>query len=455
MIMRKLYIILVCIIVFFFTSLLLHHLSDVDTPAEETISLPEDSALGCTATPAPSPEPTQEPVPAPPEVYDARLSAADAIISSDIESGFPGAVLLVAKDGEVIFRKAYGYLQKYDGLSELISPVTMQTDTVFDLASLTKEYATVLAVMKLIDSGLITLDSFAYEFLPAFDKPPYDEITIRQLLNHSAGFPSDIKFFRPDVEEGPQFYSTQRENTISLLSEVPLEYDPGTDTVYSDIGYMVLGAIVEEISGIRLDEFVYRYIYAPLELENQIGYLPAENGFDIQNIACTERLGNTRDGLVSFPGARDYTLQGEVHDEKAYYSMGGVSGHAGLFSDADAINVLNQLLLRGGAYEGTALFTPETANEFTSVHDSSRYQLGFSNASTYASLKDCVPENTLCHTGWTGTFSLIDKKNNLSVVLLTNKRHSPITDGDFEGASYETGKYYGVICSIYEGLGLK
>ncbi len=144
-----------------------------------------------------------------------------------------------------------------------------------------------------------------------------------------------------------------------------------------------------------------------------------------------------------------------MHDEKSYYSMDGVSGHAGLFSDADAINALNQLLLRGGAYEATSIFTPETVNEFTSVHDSSRYQLGFSNASTYASLKECVPENTLCHTGWTGTFSLIDKQNNLSIVLLTNKRHSPIIDGDFEGAAYETGKYYGMVCAIYEGLGLR
>ncbi len=152
----------------------------------------------------------------------------------------------------------------------------MKTNTIFDLASLTKEYATVFAVMKLIDSGLISLDDSAYEFLPTFSKPPYDKITIRQLLNHSAGFPSDIKFFRPDVEEGAQFYSMQRENTISLLSEVPLEYDPGTDTAYSDIGYMVLGTIVEEISGMRLDEFVYTYIYAPLGLEKQIGFLPSE-----------------------------------------------------------------------------------------------------------------------------------------------------------------------------------
>jgi CubicO group peptidase (beta-lactamase class C family) len=135
--------------------------------------------------------------------------------------------------------------------------------------------------------------------------------------------------------------------------------------------------------------------------------------------------------------------------------MGGVSGHAGLFSDADSLNILNQLMLRGGAYYGTAIFAPETVNEFTSVHDSLRYQLGFSNASTYSSLKDCVPENTLCHTGWTGTFSLIDKQNNLSIVLLTNKRHSPITDGDFEGAAYETGKYYGIVCAIYEGLKLR
>ena len=450
--MRRLSKILIFITVFIFTALILTHLSN---PEKETVSITSQTTL---EPAAPSPSPTlllsPSPVPADTMISDGRFADVDSIISGDISSGFPGAVLLVSLDGQIVFLKSYGNLKVYDGASLLPEPVPMRTDTVFDVASLTKVYATTLSAMKLVEQGVLSLDSHVYEFLPDFDKDEYDRITIRQLLNHTAGFPSDVKFFRPDVAEGESFYSLERDSTIALLSEVPLENEPGGKSQYSDVGYMVLGAVLEKVSGMRLDDFVRQNIYEPLGITDGISYLPLENGFSGDNIACTELMGNSRDGLVDFPGVRTYTLQGEVHDEKAYYSMGGVSGHAGLFSDAGSLDILNQMLLNEGSYNGAAIFAPETVDTFSSVYDNSIYQLGFSHAAKYNSLAGIVPEGTLCHTGWTGAFSLVDKKNSLSIVLLTNKRHSPVTDGEFEGALYETGKYYSVVTAIYMALGL-
>lgn len=457
--MRKIYVILICIIILVFTIIVHYYI--IGKNNENDVELLVNSLPSATFTLAPSFQHAQTTAPkvtasySPEnELYSKLLSPANEIIASDIASGFPGAVLLISIDGETIFYKSYGYLKTYDGYDVLTSPIVMQKDTVFDLASLTKTYATTLSIMKLVDSDLLSIDDYVHQYLPDFNKEDYNKITIKQLLNHTSGFPSDIKFFRPDVEEGEAFYSTQREKTISLLSQVPLEGTPGESVQYSDIGYMVLGTIVEQISVISLDEFADRYIYSPLSISSNISYNPLDAGFDQDNIACTERIGNTRDNLTDFPNVRTYTLQGEVHDEKAYYSMDGVSGHAGLFADAKAINALNLMLLNGGVYENVPIFSSDVVSQFTSIESDMRYQLGFANAISFKTLAETVPEGTLCHSGWTGTFSLIDKKNGLSIVLLTNKRHTPITDGEFEGASYDTGKYYNLIKTIYESLGL-
>lgn len=448
--MRKLSKIFICLIVFIFTLLILTHISNPINDKNAVLDEAETTQIATAAYISPTFTPAPEDI----MISDLRFSAVDALIIKDIAAGFPGAVLLVSQGGQTIFHKAYGYLKIFDGDSLTSSPVPMRGDTVFDIASLTKVYATTLAIMTLSDSGKLSIDQYAYEFLPEFSKEEYNKITIRQLLSHTSGLPSDVKFFRPDVLEGEMFYSTDREKTISLLAYVPLENEPGETAKYSDIGYMVLGTIIEEITGMRLDEYVRLNIYTPLGIQDSMSFAPLENGFAKENVACTERLGNTRDGLVDFPGVRTYTLQGEVHDEKAFYSMNSISGHAGLFSDAYAIDVLNQVLLNSGSFNGTQLFSPETVNQFTSIYGENTYQLGFSSAVNVKSLNDVVPEGTLCHTGWTGAFSLIDKKNNLSIVLLTNKRHSVISDGKFEGALFDTGKYYAVVTAVYNALGL-
>ncbi len=445
---------LICIIVCFFGVLMFQHLKIADNP-DGAIQISVTSEQ--TASPAPQPSDTIPPSSSPTmdtSIYNNILSPVETIIENDIASGFPGAVLMVSLDGQTIFQKAYGYLKVYDGMGALQTPIEMRQDTVFDLASLTKVYATTFSVMKLVDEGLLSVDDYVYKYLPEFDKKSYNEITIAQLLSHTAGFPSDVKFFRPDVKEGEDFYSTDRNKTISLLPAVLLDNLPGEKALYSDIGYMVLGTVIEKISGMRLDEYVNQNIYEPMALGSSISFNPLENGFEKENIACTERLGNTRDGLYPFPGVRTYTLQGEVHDEKTYYSMGGVSGSAGLFADAQAITSLNLMLLNGGELNSTQIFSSEIVSRFTSIYNDATYQLGFANAAKFSSLEGIVPEGTLCHTGWTGAFTIVDKKNKLSIVLLTNKRHTPFNGDDFEGSSFETGKYFSIVTSIYESLGI-
>lgn len=455
--MRKVYISLIGIVVIVFTIMLLYHLnSESNVSSEDLLNIATSSSnndMSQSSSPT-APLPTHTPAIINNEYYISLLSPIDDIISSDINSGFPGAVLLISLDGETIFKKAYGYLKIYDGYDTVSPPTAMQEDTVFDIASLTKIYSTTLSIMKLVDSGLMSLDDYVYQYLPDFNKAEYSDITIRQLLNHTSGLPSNIYFYRPDVKEGEAFYSTERDKTISLLSEVPLKESPGKEASYSDIGYMVLSSIIEKLTDSHLDDFADRYIYSPLSLADSIGYTPLNRGFDINNIACTERLGNSRDGLVDFPYIRRYTLQGEVHDEKAYYCMGGVSGHAGLFANADAINTLNLMLLNDGTYGYIPILSQATVSIFTEVDSTTRYQLGFANAKSYETLAETVPDGTLCHTGWTGAFSLIDKESNLSIVLLTNKRHSPITDGKFEGELFETGRYFSLVKAIYEALNL-
>lgn len=369
-------------------------------------------------------------------------------IQTDVENGFPGAVLLVEQGGEIVYFKSFGYLKKYDENTLLDQPVPLQIDTMFDIASLTKIYSTTLALMKLYDEGKIALDDRVCKYLPAFDKSPYDQITIRHLLTHTSGLPADFQFFR----ETGDYFSKDREKTITLLDDVSLINSVGTKQVYSDIGFMILGTVVEVAANEMLDSFVSNKIYKPLGIDSMITYKPLEHGIAQNTIACTECRGNTRGGTVDFSGIRAYTLQGEVHDEKAYYSMGGVSGHAGLFANAQAINTLNQVLLHGVTAQGIALFSEDTIHTFTAINTKLRHQLGFANAATYKTLAPVVSKQALCHNGWTGTFSLIDYEKDLSIVLLTNKRHSLFKNQAFAGSAFDTGQYYSITADVYACL---
>ncbi|NRG46721.1 penicillin binding protein PBP4B [Bacillus sp. CRN 9] len=392
------------------------------------------------------------------------LKKVDKLIQSEIDAGFPGAAIVVIKDGKIVMDEAYGYAQIYDNHTPLKKPQKMKTSTIFDLASNTKMYATNYALQHLVSIGALNVDEKVQHYLPDFKDSSNDkikgkgDILVRDLLEHTAGFPSSIHYHNP--ERAGELYSQDRDKTKEMLLKTPLQNETGTAQIYSDIDYMLLGMIVEEITGQRLDMYVENNIYKPLGLK-KTKFNPLDKKEKQKHIAATELLGNTRDGVISFPNIRNYTLQGEVHDEKAYYSMGGISGHAGLFSTTNDLAILLQVMLNGGGYGKTKLFDEETIELFTSPSDySPTYGLGWrinGNESMEWMFSEYANEEVIGHTGWTGTVTIIDKENNLGIVLLTNKKHSkvmnPATEPNrFYGDTYGISEYGNVVQAVYQAM---
>lgn len=389
------------------------------------------------------------------------LTGENMIDSGKVQAGFPGAVLTVVKDGEIIKSTAYGTKQLWNK-NDLIPQdqrEAMTEDTMFDLASNSKMYSTNLALMKLVYEGKIDLDDKVQKYLPEYKDAAdakfkgKDTITLRHLLHHCAGHASSIRFYE---ESSGDFYSHDREKTISLLSKVPLTYEVGSKITYSDTDYMILGYIVEIVTGMKQDKYVEENIYKPLGLKNTC-YNPLQKGFKAEQFAATERNGNTRDGARNYPDIRTETVRGEVHDEKAFYCMGGVSGHAGLFSTGKDLAVLTQLLLNGGTYGNVTLFDKATLDEFVKPsYYGPDWGLGW-NSQDGTRSRDWMfspyTYNTIGHTGWTGTLTSIDFENNMAVILLTNERNSPCPNEKFEGElQFQTGRYGSPITLVYEAL---
>ena len=279
------------------------------------------------------------------------------IISQDIAMGFTSAQLAVIRHGRLVCESSWGKLDSSNPDSPLADSRTM-----YDLASVTKMFGLNYAVQKLVTEGKLDLDSRVHEilgndYLNATLKLRYHKgtkaspqemrkwkarIRVRDLLNHQAGYPPemqyqnasyDIQAMNPDVKAVNVLKAYSRKDTLQSLMKTPLMYEPGTNRVYSDIDYMLLCFIVERVSGKRLDEYLRENFTRQLGL-SRVSYNPLMNGYSKNDCAATELHGNTYDGEINFPGIRRYTLQGEVHDGKAWYSMEGVSGHAGLFASA-------------------------------------------------------------------------------------------------------------------------
>ena len=378
-----------------------------------------------------------------------KLNELDSYIQGEIDNGFPGAVLMIAKDGYIVFHKAYGYTKKYEGMSLMSEYENMQTDTMFDLASLSKIYSTTFSIMKLVDMGEISLDGKVADYLSDYNGINKDKITVKMLLSHNAGYIKDYYFYK----DSNGYKTFDRDMVYNYVKQIPLDVAPSTKFDYNNMNYILLGMIVEEVSGMRIDDFARVNIYEPLGIENKVTYRPLDIGIEKSNIAATERLGNTRDGSIYFDGIRQYTLQGEVHDENTYYCMEQVSGHAGLFATNYGLTVLNQVLLNNGEYSGVRIYSEETINNWLQYPIDAKYQLGFWNAGRASDrLKSYVSDSTFYHNGWTGTATIVDKDNNLSIILLTNKRHVPCPDGDFQLKEYSIDTYTTVIQKVYDAL---
>lgn len=390
-----------------------------------------------------------------------KLTKVDDLINKDISNGFPGAALTVIKDGQIVKNTAYGSVKLWDGNNKVESPQKMTLDTMFDMASNTKMFATNFALQQLVSQGKIKVTDLVSKYLDNFQDGPNDQfkgkatLTLEDLMHHEAGFTPDPQYFNPVV--AGDLYSQDKATTVQLLSKTPLTYVPRSKTVYSDVDYMILGAIVEKVTGVPLDQYVESNIYKPLGLTNTV-FNPLLKGFTADQIAATERNGNTRDGSVTFPNIRTSVIQGQVHDEKAFYSMGGVSGHAGLFSTTHDMAVLAQLVLNGGGYGGYELCDRNTLDKFIAPSDDNGARgLGWDREGDRNLIWEFGPyssDQTVGHTGWTGTVTCIDPEKDMAIVLLTNERNSPCPNGVFEAANapFETGRYGSVMSLVEEAL---
>ncbi len=347
---------------------------------------------------------------------DSRLTDVDSVIGQAIaKDEIPGGVLLVGSHGKIVWRKAYG--------SRAILPKreAMTPDTIFDLASLTKVFATSAAVMKLVEQGKVRLNDPVVKYIPELGTEgataEKNQITVRQLLTHTAGFAPD-----PTDANIPAGWA----GTDPLLREIyaePLTAPPGSRFVYSDTGFILLGEIVRCASGVSLDEFVAKEIFVPMGMR-ETRFLPPANW--IPRIAPTEEIDLTA-GAKAGSGVGK-VLRGTVHDPRAR-QMGGVAGHAGLFSTADDLALFCRMMLAGGvAPNGKRIFAASTVRLMTSPQQASWIPsvrgLGWDIDSAYSAPRgDLFPIGSYGMTGFTGTEVWIDPASQTFILFLTNSVH--------------------------------
>lgn len=316
----------------------------------------------------------------------------DAVEKGIEEKKLPGAVVLVARQGKIVWLKAYGEAE----VSPERAPMTV--DRVFDLASLTKPLATGFAVTRLIEEGKLALDDPVAKHWPEFAAEGKEAITIRDLATHQGGLIADNAM--RDYEGG-------REEALAKIAALKPTSKPGEKFVYSDVGAIVLGHVVERITGQRLDDYVAATFYRPLGLAST-GYLPGDELK--QRAVPTERR-------------NDAWMQGEVHDPRAH-AMEGVAGHAGLFSTAEDLAVLAQALLDEGEYAGVRVLKPESVATMTAAYETPRGVRGllWDKDSPYSSNRgDRLSPASVGHGGFTGTSFWIDPKHDLTVIFLSSR----------------------------------
>lgn len=349
-----------------------------------------------------------------------RLAAIDETVAASIaKRELPGAVVLVGRRGEIVWRKAYG--------DRAVAPAreAMTTDTVFDLASLTKVVATATSIMLLIERGKVRLSDPLSAFIPEIKGDGRERITIELLLTHRAGYAPDF-----NLKERWIGY----DEAIKRLINEPLHNPPGVRFVYSDIGYIALGEVVRRASGMPLDQFARLNIFEPLGMRNTSFRPPANIN---TRVAPTEKRRGQQSYLGDTPEANnpdaERWLRGEVHDPTAY-RMNGVAGHAGLFSTADDLAIYCQMILNGGSYGKAHILSPLSVAQMIEPRLVSETGwtrgLGWDmNTSFSTNRGDLFGLGSFGHTGFTGTSIWIDPATEMFVVFLSNRVH-PDGKGD-------------------------
>lgn len=321
-----------------------------------------------------------------------------AFLKNEIDQKhIPGAVIQVNHKGQTVFEEAFGQRIDYENEQE-----PMQIDTVFDLASLTKVVATLPSILKLIDTGDIYLGDKVAHFIPEFGKHEKEQVTIQHLLTHTSGLTSHRPFYEEDVSPEEIFEAIYKET---------LEYEPGTQVVYSDLGFILLRKIVEIVTGMPFEEFVQQKIFEPLEMK-ETTFLPH---FPKDRYAATEYDAN-----------RETYKLGIVHDENTE-ALGGISGHAGLFSTISDLNHYVTMIENEGQYKNKRILSQNALRlakqNFTSSLNEKR-GLGWQmKTGSQTPCGDYFSDQTYGHTGFTGTSIYFDPMVDLSVILLTNRVH--------------------------------
>jgi len=331
------------------------------------------------------------------ELQDERFKEVFELIEQGIaDSVAPGMAMYAARDGKVLAAKGFGNFT-YDENSPKVT-----RETIFDMASVTKVTATTPLAMKMYESKYLNLDKQVKDYLPEFSGGLKDSVKIKHLLTHTAGLQPFIKFW--EVAENP-------DDVLDIIVNSEMIYTPGDSTVYSDLGIIMLGKILEKLGRNSLDQLVEQKIYRPLGMTHT-QYLPPEE--------LRRQIAPTEFDKVY----RNKQIQGEVHDENAAF-LGGVAGHAGLFSTVDDLGRYAQMYLSNGYYDGQKHFNSTTIDTFTTRQNSaegSTRALGWDTPSRQGSLYgEYASTEAFGHTGYTGTSILVDPKYDAIVILLTNR----------------------------------
>jgi CubicO group peptidase (beta-lactamase class C family) len=351
----------------------------------------------------------------------------DSILNSQVETDkIPGAVIQIKKDGKIIYTHAYGYAQKYDFNHYLLNPPEkMTTGDLFDIASLTKVIGTTTSIMLLVDRGMINVDDPVGKYIKSFDTLEKKKITIRHLLTHTAGL----------YEWYPLYYhSSNKDSTYKVIGELPLMFPVGGQRRYSDLGFMLLGEIIEKVSRLPLEQFMSQNIFKPLGMNNTVFNPLLKRKFT--KIAATS-YGNpyekrmVYDSTLGFKikdldphqwnGWRNYTLRGEVNDGNTWYANRGISGAAGLFSTVSDLQKLVDMLMNKGKVGTTQFISGKVIDSFF-TKDKFNNGLGWMMDPADLFMKD-GPVGTFGHTGFTGTSIVAIPQYNLSIILLINRQN--------------------------------
>ncbi len=413
----------------------------------------------------------------------AAFEHVESLIDRSLALGFPGGQLIVEKNNAIIYERNFGStvltaveVEKRIGSANPKSVDLLDTafalkvsrgadvtaETLFDIASLTKIFAVTYLFQYYASTDAQLLDRMVGEFFQADFTPRFHlniadnvwRITVKELLSHHAGFEPNPLFYDPQYSTA--LYCQTRADFLEKLLQAPQIHPSGQKGLYSDVDFMLLTFILEQYKGASIETQLTSIFWKPLGL-TEITYTPLAYEFSKNSIAATERNGNSRDGVVDFPNIRSKMIQGAVQDEKAYHCMEGISGHAGLFSNARSLLKLLRLM-----YHDNDFFSHEIAQYFlTPLFTDNTFGLGWrlNGEDMRYMFGDFAGAKSFGHTGWTGCLATRDPKNELTIVYLTNRKNTPVIHPIenmhlFYGDRLPAGKYINMIHAIYQDLGI-